>query len=102
MNLKRQNDVLVFGLEGAGKSLMIRQLKTASEKEPSILTPETNPTAGFDTTKIKLTLTTGKKQEVFVNEVGSAMISTWYKFISNSKCIIVSQWSVNIVICSSS
>ena len=77
MNLKRQNDVLVLGLEGAGKSLLIKQLKMTSDQEPTLMSPETNPTAGFDTTKIKLTLGSGKRQDVFVNEVGSAMISKW-------------------------
>ena len=54
MNLKRQNDVIVLGLEGAGKSLIIRQLKQSAEKGPHELSPETNPTAGFDTNKIKI------------------------------------------------
>ena len=61
MNLKRQNDAIVLGLEGAGKSLIIRQLKQASEKGPAEMSPETNPTAGFDTNKIKIATGTGKK-----------------------------------------
>ena len=97
MNLKRQNDVIVLGLEGAGKSLLIRQLKLAAEKGPDEIGPETNPTAGFDTNKIKISSGGDKKTDVHVNEVGSAMISTWYKFISNSKSIIVSQYCLSLI-----
>ena len=48
MNLKRQNDVLVLGLESVGKSLLIKQLC----KDGELVEHEfhTNPTSGFDTT----------------------------------------------------
>ena len=57
--------------------------------------PELNPTAGFDTTTIKIGLIdsgsakmSSRRKEVYINEVGSVMVSTWSKFIVNSRSII--------------
>ena len=88
--------MLVLGLANVGKSLLVKQLlnqaskkdfgKSEGEGEISMMT---NATAGFDTNKLRLP--SGK--DVFLNEVGSAMISTWHQFISNSRSIIVSgEW----------
>eukprot|EP00347_Sterkiella_histriomuscorum_P000117 403377109 len=85
---KRKTHILVLGLEGVGKTLMIKRLKQISlqKKDNDQLQEmdfETNPTTGFDTNTLKI-----DNQEYFINEVGSAMISNWHKFIHDSQSII--------------
>jgi len=43
----------------------------------------TNPTTGFDTNMLTL-----ENRSVYVNEVGSAMISNWHKFVPDAKSIV--------------
>jgi len=79
MNLNRETDVLVLGMESVGKSLLIKSLvRAANDKKKSTdqISSETNPTVGFDTNKLKV-----GGRELYVNEVGSSMISNWYKFM---------------------
>ena len=96
---------MVLGLEGAGKSLLVKQLKQVanyiqnqsksnikelqSGKVALDLPPQTNPTTGFDTVQMKVNTEGHGKQIIYLNEVGSAMISAWHKFLQNSKSIIV-------------
>ena len=76
--------MLVLGLANTGKTLLVKQLliqvtKKGDSREEVVLDPVTNPTTGFDTNKLRLR--GGKKGgegDVFLNEVGSAMISTWH------------------------
>ena len=76
----------------AQKQAASAENQAAAEVTAVPLDPMTNPTAGFDTNKLRL----ASKREVFLNEVGSAMISTWHQFISNSRSILV---STNSVLC---
>jgi len=75
---------LILGLEDSGKSLLIRRLhQQPKDHQTDALHLETNPTVGFDTNTITL-----KGREYYVNEVGSAMIGNWYKFLADTKLVL--------------
>ena len=90
----------MIGLANAGKTLLVKQLLNQVTKKKSTsagngteiaVNPVTNPTIGFDTNTLKISgEKKGSKADVFLNEVGSAMISTWHQFTANSKSILVS------------
>ena len=103
---KRSNDVLVIGLANVGKTLLVKQLLNQAQKPrqkagttaddgTNPIEPITNPTSGFDTNKLRLP----SGMEVYLNEVGSAMISTWHQFVTNSRSIMVSKHTNNCLTC---
>jgi hypothetical protein len=55
------------------------------EKTIDEFTDITNPTMGFDTQSVTI-----QGKLTYINEVGSAMISNWHKFIADASSIIVS------------
>ena len=91
--MKRETHALVLGLEQAGKTLLIRRLKKVCSKdkeqeengETGEMAGVTNPTTGFDTSSMVI-----DGRTIYVNEIGSAMISNWHKFVPDAKTILVS------------
>jgi len=80
--------VLVLGMEGSGKTAVIKRLLAHAKSEepsPDALPPATQPTMGVE----MYTLTLGKpKQRFEVKEVGGQMVQLWDRYFEDAQMVI--------------
>ncbi|XP_074647686.1 ADP-ribosylation factor-like protein 16 [Tubulanus polymorphus] len=77
---------LLVGASGVGKTLLSKRLQAFAAKGSANLgdAPSTIPTVGTNL----VTLSTGRKQDVTVRELGGCMAPIWHKYFENTNRLI--------------
>ncbi|KAF5831372.1 ADP-ribosylation factor family-domain-containing protein [Dunaliella salina] len=79
-------DVLIIGLEGAGKTLLIRRLQSLHNPSRKV-NPQTFPTSGTETNEIACQ-PHPRFSKIWAREVGGCMAPIWYKYYEECRSVL--------------
>mmetsp|Transcript_14490 Transcript_14490/g.39238 ORF Transcript_14490/g.39238 Transcript_14490/m.39238 type:complete len:203 (+) Transcript_14490:59-667(+) len=79
-------DVLIIGLEGAGKTLLIRRLQSLHNPSRKV-NPQTFPTSGTETSEIACQ-PHPRFSKIWAREVGGCMAPIWYKYYEECRSLL--------------
>lgn len=82
-----QQDVLVVGLPGSGKTLLARRLQTVHQKQQPVLSLATQATNGLELFSVPLPKGHPLKQ-LTIRELGGSMLPIWPKYYSNVHAVV--------------